>query len=231
MVRPPAPLRPPVPTITCAHTLTSAAPSVAGHCSGASKSPRTPRMSSWGARSGLFVDAGVGWGSAKRSRAVAAALCSRRARCVWRRGAAGLVFGVLRAHGVMNPDFLACCVLSYVCESGPSQNLGRSTSFFPGHVHASFRATSHYLDRNFSWATVTSISGPPDGRNAGCSASHTSAGTIRCLDTRLIDERTPWATSSEDLPPLKARLASTRRGLAATVTSISGPPDSRNTGC
>ena len=36
---------------TCAHTLTSAAPSVAGHCSGASKSPRTPRMSSWGARS------------------------------------------------------------------------------------------------------------------------------------------------------------------------------------
>ena len=44
------------------------------------------------------------------------------------------------------------------------------------------------------WATVTAMSGPPDGRNTGCSASHTSAGTIRCLDTRLIDERTRWST-------------------------------------
>ena len=73
---------------------------------------------------------GVAGVSAKRSRAVAAAVCSSRAQRVWHRGAAGHVFGVFRAQGVVKPAFLACYVLSYVYGSGSSRNFGHRTSFF-----------------------------------------------------------------------------------------------------
>jgi hypothetical protein len=44
-------------------------------------------------------------------------------------------------------------------------------------------------------ATDTSISSPRDGRPVGCLASHTSAGTMRCSDSRLIDDRTRYSPS------------------------------------
>jgi hypothetical protein len=71
----------------------------------------------------------------------------------------------------------------------------------------------------------------PDGLSTGCLASHTLDGTIRCSHSRPIDERTRWATSAKHIPMFKAPLATTRGGLAATVTSTSGPPDGLSTGC
>ena len=56
--------------------------------------------------------------------------------------------------------------------------------------------TSHTDQLAGCAATVTSTSGPPDGRSTGYLASHTSGGTMRCLDSRLIDERMRWATST-----------------------------------
>mmetsp|Transcript_45696 Transcript_45696/g.102989 ORF Transcript_45696/g.102989 Transcript_45696/m.102989 type:complete len:357 (+) Transcript_45696:214-1284(+) len=61
---------------------------------------------------------------AKRSRAVAAALCSWHARRVWRRGAAGHVFGPWCACGAVQACSLACYVLHDVHGSGLSRNFG-----------------------------------------------------------------------------------------------------------
>ena len=44
-------------------------------------------------------------------------------------------------------------------------------------------------------ATDTSISSPRDGRLVGYLASHTSAGTMRCSDSRLVDDRTRYSPS------------------------------------
>jgi hypothetical protein len=90
---------------------------------------------------------------------------------------------------------------------------------------------AHSITRAITRATVTSTSGPPDGPSTGYLASHTSGGTIRCSHSRPIDERTRWATSAKHIPMFKAPLATTRGGLAATVTSTSGPPDGLSTGC
>ena len=48
-------------------------------------------------------------------------------------------------------------------------------------------------------ATVTSISGPPDGRLTGPLASGTPDGDMRCWDSRLIDQRTRWPAYVGDL--------------------------------
>ena len=48
-------------------------------------------------------------------------------------------------------------------------------------------------------ATVTSISGPPDGRLTGPLASGTPDGDVRCWDSRLIDQKTRWWASMADL--------------------------------
>ena len=45
----------------------------------------------------------------------------------------------------------------------------------------------------------------PDGRSTGLFASHTSAGTMRCSHSRLIDERARWPTSSASQPLPQAR--------------------------
>ena len=47
--------------------------------------------------------------------------------------------------------------------------------------------------------TVTSVSGPPDGRLTGPLEPDLSAGTMRCLDSRLIDQKTPWWASVSNL--------------------------------
>ena len=54
---------------------------------------------------------------------------------------------------------------------------------------------------------------------------------MRCSHSRPIDERTRWATSATDLPLLKAPLPDRLTGATATVTSPSGPPDSRSSNC
>ena len=80
-------------------------------------------------------------------------------------------------------------------------------------------------------ATVTSISGPPDGRLTGPLASGTPDGDVRCWDSRLIDQKTRWWASMADLQSHHATsVDDALRELAATVTSISGPPDGRLTG-
>ena len=48
-------------------------------------------------------------------------------------------------------------------------------------------------------ATVTSISGPPDGRLTKPLASDTPDGATRCWESRLIDERTRWSAYVGDL--------------------------------
>ena len=67
---------------------------------------------------------GVGGVRAKLFGAVAAALCSRHARRVWRRGAAGHVFGPWCACGAVQACSLACYVLHDVHGSGLSRNFG-----------------------------------------------------------------------------------------------------------
>ena len=76
-----------------------------------------------------------------------------------------------------------------------------------------FVATPRFAVRTSALAaTVTSISGPPDGRLTGPLASDPSAGTMRCLDSRLIDQKIPWWASVSALRSLSALRADNAKG-------------------
>jgi hypothetical protein len=137
-------------------------------------------------------------------------------------------------------DYGCSCAI-YICVKywmGVCCLRGSGTSKFPSIKyickHANRRSCLVFtfrLSRVRRCTTVRSTSGPPDGRSTGCLASHTSGCTVRLLHCRSIDERTRWATFSADLLSGQSTSRDQLAGIRATVTSTSGPPDGRSTGC